>query len=149
MVIENKVPIPAAWLGGLGAIPFVILSSATPCLEKGNQVSVINALSTYGAIILSFLGGIHWGMAIISKSESGNSKLRKTLIVSVLPPLAAWSSLFLTDRKSLIMLAGAMALMLWFDLRISRAGQAPPWYPTLRIPLSCVVIASLIFGASA
>ena len=149
MIIENKVPLPAAWLGGLGAIPFVTLSSATPFLDSGNQVFVVNALATYGAIILSFLGGIHWGMAIISQSKSGNSKLRNTLIVSVLPSLAAWCSLFLPERKALIILAGAMALMLWFDLRVSRAGQAPPWYPTLRMPLSCVVISALIFGASA
>lgn len=149
MVNQKMVPPSAAWLGGLGAIPFIALSCAAHLVDSDRQTFVVNALATYGAIILSFLGGIHWGMAIIRQSKNEQVNLKRTLIVSVIPSLAAWSFLFLPERKSLIMLAGAMTLMLLFDLRVSRAGQAPPWYPTLRIPLSCVVISALIFGASA
>ncbi len=45
------------------------------------------------------------------------------------------------------MLAVAVTAMLWVDLRATRAGDAPRWYPTLRIPLTCIVVAALLLGA--
>ena len=58
------VPAMAAWLGGLGALPFVGLAVAVVGLEGPARAVVVQALLGYGAVILSFLGGIHWGLAI-------------------------------------------------------------------------------------
>ena len=69
--------------------------------------------------------------------------------MSVIPSLAAWTALLFPENLGLLMLAAAVAAMLWVDLRATEAGHAPPWYPKLRIPLTCVVVAALLFGASA
>ena len=66
---ETKVPSAAGWLGGLGAAPFIGLAGAIPFLNGAPRMFVAQALVAYGATILSFLGGVHWGLAIGSQSS--------------------------------------------------------------------------------
>ena len=57
------VPPAAAVLGLAGVLPFV--AAAVGSLQPGPLGAfALTALIAYGAVILSFLGGIHWGMAI-------------------------------------------------------------------------------------
>jgi hypothetical protein len=141
-----KVPRSAAWLGGLGALPFIALAGAMPFLASGPRSLAADALVAYGATILSFLGGIHWGLAIAPEGGSGRTRLTARLILSVVPSLAAWAALLVADTIGLFVLALAVAAMLWVDIRAARSGTAPPWYPTLRIPLTCIVVAALLLG---
>ena len=145
---DDNVPPSAAWLGGLGALPFIGLAGAAPYLDSAPRMFAVHALAAYGAIILSFLGGVHWGLAIGSRSEVDDPALRTRLIVSVIPSLAAWAALLVPENQGLFLLAAAVAAMLWVDLRATRLGHAPPWYPKLRLPLTCVVVAALLLGAS-
>ncbi len=146
---DSEVPMIAAWLGGLGAAPFVALAGGTPFLTGLPRLLALHALLAYGATILSFLGGIHWGLAIAPQGRPDRGKLGARLTLSVMPSLVGWGALLFPERPGLLILALAIAAMLWVDLRATRLGQAPPWYPKLRIPLSCVVIASLVLGAIA
>ncbi len=98
----------------------------------------------YGAVILSFLGGIHWGLAIAS--NHGNGDLPRRLFVSVAPSLVAWAGLLLPLRVGLLVLAAGFAAVLYVDVRATRAGEAPPWYPRLRGPLSAAVLATFAFS---
>ena len=146
---DTNIPPIAAWLGGLGALPFIGLAGAAPYLVSAPRMFVVHALVAYGATILSFLGGVHWGLAIVSRSNANDPALRTRLVVSVIPSLAAWVALLFPETTGLLMLAAAIAAMLWVDLRATRLGHAPQWYPKLRIPLTCVVVAALLLGASA
>ena len=148
MDADNNVPPSAAWLGGLGALPFIGLAGAAPFLDSAPRMFVVHALAAYGAVILSFLGGVHWGLAIGSRSNGGDQDLQTKLIVSVIPSLAAWVALLFPQRNGLLILATSIAAMLWVDLRATRAGDAPQWYPKLRIPLTCVVVTAVLIGAS-
>jgi len=49
-------------------------------------------------------------------------------------------------KDRFFLLALAFAAMLGVDIWATRVGQAPEWYPKLRIPLSCVVVAALLFA---
>jgi len=144
---DTKVPSSAGWLGGLGAAPFIGLAGALPFFTGIPRMLVVHALVAYGAIILSFLGGIHWGLAIGSWNRPDNVKLKARLILSVIPSLAGWAALLAAEKPALYILAIAIAAMLWADIRATRIGEAPLWYPKLRIPLTCVVVATLLFGA--
>jgi hypothetical protein len=144
---QTAVPASAAWLGGLGAIPFVTLAGAIPLLDGAPRLFAVHALLAYGATILSFLGGVHWGLAIRGHSGPDTNTLRGRLILSVIPSLAGWAALLVTGPAGLLILAIAIAGMLLVDLRAARLGDAPPWYPKLRVPLSGVVIAALLVGA--
>ena len=146
---DTKTPGAAAWLGGLGALPFVALAVATHIVGEPMRSLGVHALAAYGATILSFLGGAHWGLAIASHRQDPQLKLMGWLVLSVIPSLVGWSALLLSTLAGLAVLAISFAVMLVVDLRATKIGRAPAWYPKLRIPLTCAVVASLILGAVA
>ena len=145
-------PIPraASWLGALGAVPFVFFAILGLVLEDADREQASFVLAAYGAVILSFLGGIHWGLAIADfgcRPLEGASYRRLTL--SVVPSLVGWLALVLPLAAGLLILALAFLLMLFVDWRATRQGEAPAWYPKLRWPLTTAVAASLILGTLA
>ncbi len=146
---DATVPGSAAWLGGCGALPFIALSCAAPFVSGPTKTIVMHALAGYGAVILSFLGGVHWGLAIAETRAPSREPVWIRLAVSVLPSLAAWIALLTPARAGSFVLAASVAAMLWVDMRATRLGDAPPWYPRLRLPLTGVVVVALLFGALA
>ena len=145
---QTHVPSAAKWLGALGAIPFVLLALAGPIIEASFHERIHFGLATYGAVILSFLGGIHWGLAIAdSGSVQSNGATFARLGISVVPSIVGWGALLLSRPIGLLVLAAAFLGLLLFDLHASRKTQTPAWYPKLRWPLTVVVAASLTFAA--
>jgi len=145
---QTQVPSTAKWLGALGAIPFVFLALAGPFIEASFQERANFGLAAYGAVILSFLGGIHWGLAIADASSvQSNGATFARLGISVVPSLVGWGVLLLSRPIGLLVLAAAFSVLLLVDLHASRKAQTPAWYPKLRWPLTVVVAASLTFAA--
>ncbi len=143
------VPLGAAILGFLGAVPFVVLSVAlwTDGLLPRLPFNPFLALTYYAAIILSFMGGVRWGLAMAAPDGPAFAQL----LLSVTPALIAWAALVIMSMGlTLPYLATGLALLilsflalLWSDLKASRTGLAPAWYPALRIPLTTLVTLSL------
>ena len=142
MSSARTIPPSAFLLGALGLIPFLALAVSPFALTDATRPRAMFALLVYGAVILSFLGGIHWGLAI----GPGQTNLPRRLTLSVLPSLCGWLALLLSPRTGAILLAGGIIATLALDLLATRAGEAPSWYPWLRIPLSGVAAACLLFG---
>jgi hypothetical protein len=141
-------PPAAAWLGALGAIPFVVLSLVAAVVDSPLQAQSRFALVAYGAVILSFLGGIHWGFALAdSDSRCLDRASQRRLVLGVVLALLGWAALFLPTLAALLSLAAAFVLRLLSDVHASRSAKAPRWYPKLRWPLTLVVVASLSLGA--
>ena len=140
-----SVPSAAAWLGGLGITPFAGLSLAAPFASDDLKAQLSFALIAYGAIILSFLGGIHWGLAIGAVPQTDNT-LGRRIALSILPSLVAWAALLAPFIIGFLVPAAAFVAMLLVDIRASRMHEAPAWYPKLRWPLSCGAVAALLLG---
>ena len=138
------IPASAAWLGALGLIPFVGLAIALALAAPDLQAALSHALVAYGATILSFLGGVHWGLGIARAASGQRTGLAGRLTLSIVPSLAGWAALLTSPFAGLLVLAVAMALMLQVDILTARSGVAPAWYPRLRIPLSCAVATTLL-----
>ena len=145
----TRVPAAAAWLGGLGALPFVVLAAALTAPVGPAREGLGTALVAYGAVILSFLGAVHWGLAIAPAATAGSPGLALRLGGSVVPSLVGWGALLLPTVGGLVALAVAFGAMLAADRRATRLGAAPAWYATLRLPLSLAAIASLLLAAAA
>ena len=150
----TRVPAASLWLGLAGLIPFIALGTASIVTDEAQSAQAANALAAYGAVILSFLGGIHWGLAIAGFGPgSSGTQARKgvswrRLIVSVLPSLVGWVALLLPPASGLLMLAAGFVSMLALDWQATRAAEAPSWYPRLRWPLTGAVIVCLIASAA-
>lgn len=142
------IPVPARWFGLTGAIPFVSLSIGGALSSGAHQSLAYFTLVAYGAVILSFLGGVHWGRAIsaFDKGAVADKFLWVSLGISVVPSLFGWLTLLVPMAIGLPVLAACFAAMLLIDLQTVKSGQFPSWYGNLRVILSVIVIASLLFA---
>ena len=127
-------------LTAAGALPFIALAVAMGVLDAPTNSTAGLWLQTYAAVILSFLGGIRWGLAIGAPSGASG-----TLALSVLPALAGWIML----PFAIILMPGPVwylgfAALFAIQLIWDRAsGAVPAWFKTIRLQVSLVVIASL------
>lgn len=142
------IPLAARWFGLTGAIPFLGLGVGSAFTSLDHQSYAHYVLVAYGAVILSFLGGVHWGRAI---TEWLNDPGRRTglwmaLGVSVVPSLIGWLGLLVSSNVALPALAASFAGMLMIDLNAVRASHFPGWYGNLRVILTSIVVASLLFS---
>ena len=135
-------PQAAAWLGGLGLFPFVVGSIAVLATEA---TWAYEALRYYAATILSFMGGVQWGLAMADAGAADQHHLLwRRLSISVLPALIAWFALLVSPPFDLVVIAAAFGLLLLSDLSAIRQGWAPDWYARLRIPLTATVLVTLL-----
>ena len=133
-------PAFAALLGYAGLIPFVAGTAALFSPDPAISGPALYSLTVYAAVILAFMGAVHWGLAMQHGAERGHWQLG----LSVVPALVAWASLSLqAPRGSLITLAIAFAVLLVADLWAISKELVPSWYSRLRIPLTVVVVATL------
>ena len=130
------------WILGLGGlIPFAVMSGLLAYAGREFIAfdMLVKALSGYGAVILSFLGGIRWGASLM-RASSG----RLTLFLSVLPSLFAWICLFLPAPWLFAALAlGFLAQGAW-DVTAIHRGKLPEAFRKLRIVLTAVVVVCMI-----
>ena len=142
-----KIPGPALWLGLAGLIPFFATAATLWLGETINQFDATTALVAYAAVILSFLGGINWGAAIINNNAT---QLTKPLFWSIVPSLAAWAALLLqslfSEAVALFILLVAFVLQYLSDRRAVALGRFPPWFARLRLILTCGAVLSLAIG---
>ena len=106
-------------------------------------------LSAYAITILAFMGGVHWGLTMTAPDTDGAGSSWRRYGVSVAPPLVGWAAVFIPQPLQFALLAIAFGLLLTYDLRAVRQGDAPHWYRKLRWPLTLVVVTFLGLAAIA
>lgn len=122
-------PLWANFLGYAGVTPVLGLLILGWTDQTWQQQSVSLACS-YGALILSFLGGIHWGFA-----TSGIASM-KSLVPSVAPSLWAWAALTCPQAITLWALTFGLLLFYLYERRTSWVDKLPRWYLPLRLKLT-------------
>jgi hypothetical protein len=143
------IPPPAFILGWAGVIPFAALTVMT--LTPGTSAAslhasaALQALVAYGMIILSFMGGVQWGLEMTRT----NGAAATGFAASVLPALAAFAASFASTFAALLILIGGFVALLAYDMSRLRAGIGPAWYGTLRLQLSSAVVLCLTAAAVA
>jgi hypothetical protein len=143
---DNRIPVAALFLGLSGAVPFLVgatLPAFGFTLLAGVPVRV--AMLVYGAVILSFLGGIRWGMAL---RDDNPDRQALQFVVSVVPSLVGWVAVLIGTLPGMALLAVAFAAQGFLDLRFTEAGRAPAWFGRLRLLLTVLVVGSLAIAFS-
>ncbi|MQX37289.1 DUF3429 domain-containing protein [Roseospira navarrensis] len=144
-------PIPPAviWLGGTGLLPFVG-GTALAWIGGGQTVATASfAVLTYGAVILSFLGGIVWGVGAAQMHRLDREGSAELFALSVIPPLVGWSALFLHGTHGFTLLSLAFLGQLALDKRMRDMNLVPHWWLGLRLGLTTGVILCLVLTAVA
>ncbi|KAK4099971.1 hypothetical protein N658DRAFT_428613, partial [Parathielavia hyrcaniae] len=99
----------------------------------------------WGAVIISFLGAIHWGLEFAEKQAS-HDRTRLRYAVGVLAPAVSWPTIFLPVEWALTTQFAAFCTLYYADSRASAKGWAPPWYGTYRFVLTAVVSVALLIS---
>lgn len=140
-------PVPLA-LGLTGLIPYwgLALGIVTGADLGLGAPALALALAAYGAVILSFLGGIRWGIAVAMEEQDA---ARRGYLISVVPSLLAWAALALPPEPRLWTLAGLHVLLGLLDYGLVCREEAPEWFGRLRLILAAGAAAALALGAVA
>lgn len=136
----------ASLLGYAGLVPFVTGGLGIWVTPEGWRVVVLAALLDYAAVILAFMGAIHWGLAMRAENASGPAQIQ--LGLSVVPPLLGWLAISsgMPTILALPLCLLAFGGLYVADLRAVKLGLAPQWYPSLRRPLTIIVCLSLLLA---
>ena len=140
--IAESIPASALALGLAGILPFAAaaLSLWTPLPQLGPD-SGLRLGVVYGAIILSFLGGIRWGGAL---GPYDHTRQGLVFAASVLGSLAGLAAAFLPAVPALALLIAGFLLQALWDVASAEAGRLPGWFGRLRMILTGGAVISLV-----
>jgi Protein of unknown function (DUF3429) len=126
--------------GASGLVPFLVFAPAVALGPPTWHDAALRALVAYGAVIVSFLGGIHWGSPTGAAHDASRAW-------GVVPSLLAWPLLLVPSaRFALIGLAASLALCWAVDRARFPAMGLSALLP-LRTLLSGVAILSCLVAA--
>ncbi|CAN8104087.1 unnamed protein product [Discula destructiva] len=165
----SSVPPLSYQLGLSGTIPYLATSLATVYLswdsnaEWPSQSQFLNHIMIsheqaihylhllepiqvgYGAIIISFLGAIHWGLEYAEKHPNA-ARTRFRYGMGLLAPVIAWPTLLLPVQFALTAQFLAFTFMYFADARATTRGWAPQWYGTYRFVLTFIVGSAILIS---
>lgn len=150
-------PAVVRWLGYGGLAPFIVLAAGSFTAAEYAALCRV-ALVLYGALILGFVGALHWAFAMTLPNLSA-AKRNECFTWSVVPALLAWPAAMLVAMSAPISSASisfgynvaAAALIIGLvanyvqDFRLARVALLPAWYLPLRLRLT--VVASVCLAA--
>ncbi|KAF2264609.1 hypothetical protein CC78DRAFT_223275 [Lojkania enalia] len=156
----SSVPRQAYYLGLAGVLPYLGTSLSTvACAYEINHAdagygyflsahtaeTLLHLLEPlqigYGAVILSFLGAIHWGL---EWAGYGGYQGYRRYAIGVVAPAIAWPTVLMPVEYALISQFCAFILLYYADTRATYRGWTPPWYAIYRFVLTFIVGASIV-----
>ncbi|MFZ5521434.1 MAG: DUF3429 domain-containing protein [Pseudomonadota bacterium] len=137
-------PTPHAMrLGYLGLVPFVLGAVLVWLVRPDAHPYVVDGLAKYAAVIVSFLAGIHWGLAM----RGGAAKMDKRFSWGVVPSLVAWVGVVMPAYAGLVVQGVTLIVCYLVDRRHYPAWGAAAWL-TLRFRLTAVAALSCFIAAA-
>ena len=147
-----------------GLLPLVSGAMLVWAVHDEVQAYGALALSAYAAVLLSFLGGIHWGFAMRQpllyaqpqpqpqpqsqpQVQPPPRQATALLVWGVVPSLVAWPAALMPPRGGLVILGVMLVVCYAVDRRLYPAQGAAAWL-TLRFRLSAVAALSCFLGAA-
>lgn len=102
----------------------------------------------YGGSIVTFLGAVHWGLAMATQAGSSGGKalsaLNERYVWSVVPSLAVVPALMMHPAQGSLAISVLLGICYLSDASYYRAGVLPRWYATLRGYLTTLAMLSML-----
>ncbi|SCW54343.1 DUF3429 domain-containing protein [Ancylobacter rudongensis] len=130
-------PAPAvrvtAWLlAAAGTLPFLA------AIADAARLGGIGTVQIYGAVIASFVCGMHWGAALFAPEPLAV----RLFLLSNVAALFAWLAALLTPQPGFLLLAVIFAALLGVDRHLRARGVWAGWFWQLRVAISAVVVSA-------
>ncbi len=126
-----------------GAVPFLAAGLLVWLATPISPAQFGQAVTSYAAVILSFLGGIQWGTGL-SIAGSAPKSSRHLLMLSVVPSILACGILFIEPVSQRIYIAIGLFATVWsVDALLRLQGLIPTWFFRVRSIATAIVVASL------
>lgn len=136
------------WLGYGGLIPFfgmtfaLLTDASIPFLENFHTGLV---LAVYTAIVLTFIGAMHWWVSLDIQAALNGTDFGKLLALSLVPTMVAWFSVLLPLNIALFVL-GVLIIVAYVADSVLLFDKIDEWYAKMRLHLS-VIVTLLLFAA--
>lgn len=138
----SDVPDAALRLGYAGLIPFVAGAALVWLVRPEAHPYVTLGLSAYAALIVCFLGGIHWGLAMRLPAPP-----RSLFVWGILPSAPAWAAVMMPPNAGLVIHGVMLVVCYLVDRHVYPQHGVAAWL-TLRFRLSAVAALSCFLGAA-
>ncbi|WP_414039181.1 DUF3429 domain-containing protein [Acidithiobacillus sp. M4-SHS-6] len=124
-------------LGWAGTIPLIIANFG---VWKGYGLVALTLGNMYAAIVLGFLGAIHWGLAMNRENATDAPMM---MIWSVIPALWGFFALWWSAPVALSLLILGFIAQWFADFRLNKRLDLPDWFLPLRSGLTAAVVSLL------
>lgn len=136
---------PTAELAGYaGVVPFIACLAGVALLPGYAERELSQRIAvTYGAMLLGFLGAVHWGLALAGRLAWNPARITG----SILPAAAGIAAVLLGGTRGLALLAVSFGL-LWLYEHRRLGAELPADYLALRRSLTlavCTLLALTMF----
>jgi len=140
--LNAQPPAAALRLGYVALVPFVLGAVLVWGVRADAHAHVTAALSAYAAVVLAFVGAIHWGLAMRAAQPAP-----RLFAWGIAPALVAWVAVLMPPDAGLV-IHGVMLVMCYaVDRKVYPAQGVAGWL-TLRFRLSVVASLSCFVGAA-
>ncbi len=137
-------------LGYAGLIPFVggalFVWLLTGRIDHEPFIFLVNAITGYAALIVSFLGGLPWGLVMRDAAEPDDT-VRKALWWGIAYSLLAWVALCMPAHAGLVVLGTLLIVAYLNDRKLYPALGVEHWL-TLRFQLTAIASLSCFLTAA-
>ncbi|MEN9627229.1 MAG: hypothetical protein RJA10_455 [Pseudomonadota bacterium] len=140
--VPSDLPPWALRMGYAGLLPFVTGALLVWLVREEAHPYVTLGLSAYAAVIVSFLGGIHWGLAMRQVQPPP-----ALLVWGVVPSFPAWVAVMMPPSAGLVIHGLTLLVCYAVDRRVYPSQGVGHWL-TLRFRLSAVAALSCFLGAA-
>jgi len=144
MAALPRTPSPLApGLGTLALVPFVAGAAFVWLVDASGRAIVAQTLSAYAAVVVAFIGAIHWGFAFTSPEPAP-----RLFVWGVVPALVAWVAVLMSPWTGLWIHAVTLVVCYLVDRATYPRVGAAMWLP-LRLKLTVVAALCCVAGAAA
>jgi len=127
-------------LGYGGLLPFAALLTTAHLAGPDLAAWATASLLHYAAVILTFVGAVHWGYLLRDATTINNPTQR--LGWAIIPSVVGWVALSLPYKPAATVMALAFVVCWWIDRNHYRFADID-WYHTMRSHLTAGVVCSL------
>jgi hypothetical protein len=139
---ESPLSETALRLGNLGLVPFVLGAALVWVVNAEAHFYATMALAVWAALVIAFLGGIHWGLALRQSAPPASLWLW-----GVVPSLFAWVAVMMPPRSGLFIDGMLLIAGYLVDRKVYPLQGIAHWL-TLRFRLSATAALCCFLGAA-